>query len=120
MGPHVVVSRTVYSRAGSSAAVDLDACSPAREAGAGTVRHPGILIEDGAGWAVDVLLVWVGVVDWAASVEETVWAAAVPELVVELEEPHAARINTAAAAAMTHAAGLLAPRGCRRPRQPAR
>jgi hypothetical protein len=67
-----------------------------------------------------VLLVWVGVVDWDATVEAAVWPDPVTDLVPELEEPHAARINTTAAAAMTHAAGLLASRGCRRRRQLAR
>jgi hypothetical protein len=110
--------------------VGLDACSPAREAGAGTLRHPGALAEDGAGWAAgvppapDVLLVWVGAVDWDATVEAAVWADPVTELMPELEEPHAASIIIiiiiTAAVVVTHAAGLLAPRDCRRRRQRAR
>jgi hypothetical protein len=62
---------------------------------------------------IDVLLVWVGVVDSPATVEVD---PTVTELGPELEEPHAARINTTATTAITHAAGLRAPRGCRRQR----
>jgi hypothetical protein len=77
----------------------LDACSPAREAGAGTLRHPGTFspAEDGAA----SVLAWVVVCGWDGLVENALPATL---LLLELEEPHAASVSAAPATAMAHAA----------------
>jgi hypothetical protein len=51
--------------------VGFDACSPAREDGAGTLRHPGTWTEDGVAGRFSVRLVWV-VSDLDATVEVAV------------------------------------------------
>ncbi len=86
----------------------FEACSLARDGGAGTLRHPGTAIDDVAGW-VAVLLVAVAVVVASA-------AAAVVEALTELELeelPQAASV-IAAPEAIRSAAALPAPRRYRR------
>lgn len=95
--------------------VACDACSLSREAGAGTLRHPGTAIDDGAGWVV-VLLVCVASAWAAAALLVEADSLAVPAVEFaepELEEPHAARIIAAAAAVRASAAALVPPRGAR-------
>ena len=97
--------------------MNFDACSPAREGGAGTLRHPGTAIGDELvdAW-VEALLVCVVASAWEATAWLVVDSEAITVLALEpaepeLEEPQAARIIIAAPAAMTDAAALPAARG---------
>jgi hypothetical protein len=88
--------------------VSFDACSFAREGGSGTLRHPATAIGGVADW-VDALVcavvsVWDSVAELVDSDPLTVPAFELEEL--GLEEPHAARINAAQAAAQPNA-GVL-------------
>jgi hypothetical protein len=94
--------------------VTFEACSLARDGGAGTLRHPGTAIDDVAGWVAVPLVAVAVAVAVASAAAAVVEAEALTELGLELEElPHAASV-IAAPDAIRSAAALPAPRRYRR------